>query len=39
VTADGDDIRLDMVPVKFDIVTPGTSLITGEAGQPPKVAA
>jgi len=39
VTADGDDIRLEMVPVKFDIVTPGTSLITGEAGQPPKVAA
>lgn len=39
VTADGDDIRLEMVPVKFDIVRPGTSLITGEAGQPPKVAA
>lgn len=39
VTADGDDIRLDMVPVKFDIVEPGRSLITGEAGQPPKVAA
>lgn len=39
VTADGDDIRLEMVPVTFDIVTPGTSLITGEAGQPPKVAA
>ncbi|AGW93498.1 L-aspartate oxidase [Cupriavidus sp. DF5525] len=39
VTADGDDIRLEMVPVKFDIVKPGTSLITGEAGQPPKVAA
>ncbi|MCT9127054.1 L-aspartate oxidase [Cupriavidus gilardii] len=39
VSADGDDIRLDMVPVKFDIVAPGQSLITGEAGQPPKVAA
>ncbi|WP_042886045.1 L-aspartate oxidase [Cupriavidus necator] len=39
VTADGEDLRLDMVPVKFDIVQPGTSLITGEAGQPPKVAA
>ncbi|WP_455288002.1 L-aspartate oxidase [Cupriavidus necator] len=39
VTADGDDLRLEMVPVKFDIVRPGTSLITGEAGQPPKVAA
>ncbi len=39
VTADGDDIRLEMVPVKFDIVTPGTSLIAGEAGQPPKIAA
>ncbi|WP_439687202.1 Succinate dehydrogenase/fumarate reductase, flavoprotein subunit [Cupriavidus oxalaticus] len=39
VTADGDDIRLEMVPVKFDIVRPGTSLITVEAGQPPKVAA
>jgi fumarate reductase flavoprotein subunit len=24
-----------MVPVKFDIVRPGESLITGEAGQPP----
>ncbi|SPA40698.1 conserved protein of unknown function [Cupriavidus taiwanensis] len=39
VTADGDSLRLDMVPVKFDIVRPGTSLIAGEAGQPPKVAA
>lgn len=39
VTADGDGLRLDMVPVKFDIVRPGTSLIAGEAGQPPKVAA
>jgi fumarate reductase flavoprotein subunit len=39
VSADGDDIRLEMVPVKFDIVRPGTSLISGEAGQPPKVAA
>jgi fumarate reductase flavoprotein subunit len=39
VSADGDDLRLEMVPVKFDIVRPGTSLITGEAGQPPKVAA
>jgi fumarate reductase flavoprotein subunit len=39
VTADGNDLRLDMVPVQFDIVSPGTSLITGEAGQPPKAAA
>ncbi|CAG2142386.1 Fumarate reductase flavoprotein subunit [Cupriavidus yeoncheonensis] len=39
VSADGDDLRLEMVPVKFDIVRPGTSLISGEAGQPPKVAA
>ena len=35
VSADGDDIKLEMVPVKFDIVSPGESLITGEAGQPP----
>ncbi len=40
VSADGDDdIRLEMLPVKFDIVRPGTSLISGAAGQPPKVAA
>jgi len=39
VTADGEDLRLEKVPVKFDIVRPGTSLITGEAGQPPKIAA
>jgi fumarate reductase flavoprotein subunit len=39
VTAHGDELRLEMVPVKFDIVSPGTSLISGEAGQPPKVAA
>ncbi|MEJ7929506.1 FAD-dependent oxidoreductase [Ramlibacter sp. AN1015] len=35
VGADGDDISLEMVPVKFDIVRPGESLITGEAGAPP----
>jgi fumarate reductase flavoprotein subunit len=35
VSADGDDVELEMVPVKFDIVSPGESLITGEAaGQP-----
>lgn len=40
VSAEGDDIKLEMVPVKFDIVRPGESLITGEAGQPQaKVAA
>lgn len=36
VSSDGDDVRLEMVPVSFDIVRPGQSLITGEAGQPPK---
>ncbi|WP_298236102.1 FAD-binding protein [uncultured Azohydromonas sp.] len=39
VSSQEEDIQLEMVPVKFDIVRPGTSLITGEAGQPPKVAA
>jgi fumarate reductase flavoprotein subunit len=42
VRADGDDLRLEMVPVSFDIVRPGQSLLSeseGQAGQPPKVAA
>ncbi|WP_137920346.1 FAD-binding protein [Hydrogenophaga sp. 2FB] len=39
VSANGDEIDLEMVPVSFDIVRPGTSLITGEAGQPPKTPA
>ena len=30
----GGDLRLDMVPVSFDIVQPGQSLIDGEAGTP-----
>jgi fumarate reductase flavoprotein subunit len=39
VSSNGDEIDLEMVPVSFDIVRPGTSLITGEAGQPPKTPA
>lgn len=31
VSVQGDEIALDMVPVKFDIVRPGQSLIEGEA--------
>jgi fumarate reductase flavoprotein subunit len=34
VSAAGDDVRLEMVPVSFDIVKPGESLISGEAGAP-----
>ena len=33
-SAPGGDLRLDMVPVSFDIVQPGQSLIDGEAGTP-----
>lgn len=35
ISADGEDVKLEMVPVEFNIVRPGESLITGEAGQPP----
>ena len=35
VSADGEDLSLEMVPVSFDIVRPGESLISGEAGRPP----
>jgi fumarate reductase flavoprotein subunit len=35
VRADGQDLKLEMVPVAFDIVRPGQSLIAGEAGAPP----
>lgn len=35
VSGDADDLRLDMVPVTFDIVKPGESLIEDEAGAPP----
>jgi fumarate reductase flavoprotein subunit len=31
----GDDIELEMVPVTFDIVRPGQSLIEGVGGEPP----
>lgn len=34
VSAPDGDLRLDMVPVSFDIVQPGQSLIDGEAGTP-----
>ena len=34
VSADGEDLSLEMVPVSFDIVRPGESLISGEAGTP-----
>ncbi len=30
-----DELVTEMVPVKFDIVSPGQSLIDGEAGKPP----
>jgi fumarate reductase flavoprotein subunit len=36
VSANGDDLQLEMVPVSFDIVRPGESLIAGEAGTPPQ---
>ncbi|HVR52781.1 MAG TPA: FAD-binding protein [Pseudorhodoferax sp.] len=39
VAADGEEIALEMVPVAFDIVQPGTSLISGVAGEPPRRAA
>ena len=39
VAANGEDVTLEMVPVSFDIVKPGTSLISGVAGEPPKTAA
>ena len=35
VSADGEDLSLEMVPVSFDIVRPGESLISSEAGSPP----
>lgn len=34
VSAQDDEVRLEMVPVSFDIVKPGESLIEGEAGIP-----
>ena len=34
VALDGDAVALEMVPVSFDIVRPGQSLISGEAGIP-----
>lgn len=39
VHLEGENIRLEMVPVSFEIVRPGESLIAGEAGLPPAVAA
>jgi fumarate reductase flavoprotein subunit len=35
VTQEGAGLRLEMVPVSFDIVKPGESLIDDEAGAPP----
>lgn len=35
VSAVGEDLSLEMVPVSFDIVRPGESLISSEAGSPP----
>lgn len=35
VHGNADELKLDMVPVTFDIVRPGESLIEGEAGAPP----
>jgi fumarate reductase flavoprotein subunit len=37
VHGDVEDLKLEMVPVSFDIVRPGESLIGEEAGQPPVV--
>jgi fumarate reductase flavoprotein subunit len=37
VHAKEEAIELEMVPVSFDIVRPGESLITGEVGKPPVV--
>ncbi len=37
VHGDVEDLTLEMVPVSFDIVRPGESLIGEEAGQPPVV--
>jgi fumarate reductase flavoprotein subunit len=34
VSAQDGDVRLEMVPVSFDIVKPGESLIEGEPGTP-----
>jgi fumarate reductase flavoprotein subunit len=34
VSAQDGEVRLEMVPVSFDIVKPGESLIEGEAGIP-----
>ncbi|ASC65725.1 succinate dehydrogenase/fumarate reductase flavoprotein subunit [Achromobacter denitrificans] len=34
VSAQDDEVQLEMVPVSFDIVKPGESLIEGEAGIP-----
>jgi fumarate reductase flavoprotein subunit len=36
VGLNGDELELEMVPVSFDIVRPGESLIEGPAGEPPK---
>ncbi|OWT76975.1 MULTISPECIES: L-aspartate oxidase [unclassified Achromobacter] len=37
VSQDGEQLRLELVPVSFDIVKPGESLIEDEAGAPPVV--
>ncbi len=38
VSGDADDLHVEMVPVSFDIVKPGQSLIDDEAGAPPAAA-
>jgi fumarate reductase flavoprotein subunit len=39
VSGSADDLLTEMIPVSFDIVSPGQSLIDDEAGKPPEAAA
>ncbi len=39
VYGSADDLTTEMIPVSFDIVSPGESLIKDEAGKPPETAA
>jgi len=39
VSGSADELLTEMVPVSFDIVSPGNSLIVDEAGKPPEAAA
>ena len=36
VSGSADDLVTEMIPVQFDIVSPGESLIKDEAGKPPE---